>query len=114
MSIAISVILMKEKKKTKRERNVPGRLTVVDNSKEDRRLAFTLAIVIGVFTACWLPLIVVFHAAGKSLVKMNGTAYMWILTLALTQAVNFLIYSARIRDFKDAFGLMCRKILRCV
>ena len=112
VSIAISVILMKN---AKRERSVPGRSTVVDNSKFERRFAFTLAIVIGVFTACWFPLIFVLYAAGKPLVKMYGTANMWILTLALSNsAMNFLIYSARIRDFKDAFALICRKILRCV
>ena len=84
------------------------------STNAERRLAFTLAIVIGVFTACWFPMIVVFFAAGKSLVKMYGTAYMWIRTLALlNSAMNFLIYSARIRDFRDSYALVCRKILRC-
>ena len=112
VSIAISVILMK---KRKRERSVPGRSMVADNSKAERRFAFTLAIVIVVFTACFFPLIFTVYVAGKSLVKMYGTAYMWILTLSLSNsAMNFLVYSARIRDFRDAFALICRKILRCV
>ena len=112
VSIALSVILMK---KSKRKRNVQERSAAVVDYKSERHFAFTLAIVIGVFTACWFPLISVFYAAGKSLVKMNGTAYMWSLTLALSNsAMNFLIYSARIRDFRDAFALICRKIFRCV
>ena len=112
LSITISVFLIAKRKKQKRK---GGTSPVVASTKAERRLAFTLAIVIGVFTACWFPMIVVFFAAGKSLVKMYGTAYMWIRTLALlNSAMNFLIYSARIRDFKDAFAIICRKILRMV
>ena len=110
VSIAISVILMKKRKRERSQRSA-----AVVHSRSERRFAFTLAIVIGVFTACWLPLIFVFYAAGKSLVKPYGTAYIWILTLAFSNsAMNFLIYSARIRDFRNAFVLICRKILRCV
>ena len=111
LSITISVFLIAKRKKQKRK---GGTSPVVASTNAERRLAFTLAIVIGVFTACWFPMIVVFFAAGKSLVKMYGTAYMWIRTLALlNSAMNFLIYSARIRDFRDAYTLICRKILRC-
>ena len=113
VSIAISVFLMTKRKKKRCVRGRPA--PVVVSSKTERHFAFTLAIVIGVFTACWLPMIVVFFAAGKSLVKMYGTEYMWIRTLALSNsAMNFLIYSARIRDFRVAFALICGKILRCV
>ena len=111
LSITISVFLIAKRKKQKRK---GGTVVASTNLNAERRLAFTLAIVIGVFTACWFPMIVVFFAAGKSLVKMYGTAYMWIRTLALlNSAMNFLIYSARIRDFRDAYALICRKILRC-
>ena len=110
--LSIMVFLVKEKKRKDTLRAKP---TVVVNSKVERRVATTLAIVIGVFTAFWTPMIVVFFVSGKSLVKMYGAAYMWIRTLALSNsAVNFLIYSARIRDFRDAFALICRKILRCI
>ena len=110
--LSILVFLVKEKK---RKDGLRERPMVVVNSAVERRVAFTLAIVISVFTAFWLPMIVVFFAAGKSLVKMHGTAYMWIRTLALSNsAVNFLIYSASIRDFRDAYALICRKILRCL
>ena len=112
LSITISVFLLSRRKK---QASTQGRTVISVSSKVERRFAFTLAIVIGVFTACWFPMIVVFFAAGKSLVKMYGTAYMWIRTLALlNSAMNFLIYSARIRDFKDAFAVICRKILRMV
>ena len=113
LSITISVFLLRRRKKQASRQGRTVRISV--SSKVERRFAFTLAIVIGVFTACWFPMIVVFFAAGKSLVKMYGTAYMWIRTLALlNSAMNFLIYSARIRDFKDAFAVICRKILRMV
>ena len=107
--LSIIVFLVKEKK---RKGTLRAKPTVEANSKVERRVAVTLAIVIGVFTAFWFPMIVVFFASGKSLVKMHGTAFMWIRSLALSNsAVNFLIYSARIRDFRDAFALTCRKIL---
>ena len=113
LSITISVFLLRRRNKQASRQGRTVRISV--GSKAERRFAFTLAIVIGVFTACWFPMIVVFFAAGKSLVKMYGTAYMWIRTLALlNSAMNFLIYSARIRDFKDAFAIICRKILRMV
>ena len=113
LSITISVFLLRRRNKQASRQGRTIRISV--SSKVERRFAFTLAIVIGVFTACWFPMIVVFFAAGKSLVKMYGTAYMWIRTLALlNSAMNFLIYSARIRDFKDAFANICRKILRMV
>ena len=109
LSISISVFLLLRRKK---QASTPGRTVISVGSKAERRFASTLAIVIGVFTACWFPMIVVFFAAGKSLVKMYGTAYMWIRTLALlNSAMNFLIYSARIRDFRDAFAIICRNIL---
>ena len=112
LSITISVFLLRRRKKRASRQGRTVRISV--SSKAERRFASTLAIVIGVFTACWFPMIVVFFVAGKSLVKMYGTAYMWIRTLALlNSAMNFLIYSARIRDFRDAYALICRKILRC-
>ena len=113
LSITISVFLLRRRKRHV-QASTQGRTLTSVRSKVERRFAFTLAIVIGVFTACWFPMIVVFFAAGKSLVKMYGTAYMWIRTLALlNSAMNFLIYSARIRDFRDSYALICRKILRC-
>lgn len=112
LSITISVFLLRSRKKRASRQGRTVRISV--SSKAERRFASTLAIVIGVFTACWFPMIVVFFAAGKSLVKMYGTAYMWIRTLALlNSAMNFLIYSARIRDFRDSYALICRRILRC-
>lgn len=109
--VTIVIFLVKEKR---RKQELRARPTVVVNSKIERRVAFTLAMVIAIFTACWLPMIVVFFSAGKSLVKMYGTAYMWIRSLALSNsAMNFIIYSARIRDFRDAYALICRKILHC-
>ena len=105
--LSIMVFLVKEKKRKDILRAKPS--SVVVKSKVERRAAVTFAIAIGVFTASWLPFIVGFYT------EMHGTSYLWIMTIALSNsAVNFLIYSARIRDFRDAFALICRKILRCV
>ena len=105
--VSIMVFLVKEKKRKDFLRAKPS--SVVVKSKVERSVAVTFAIVTGVFTVSWLAFIVVLYT------EIHGTAYMWTMTLALSNsAVNFLIYSARIRDFRDAFALICRKILRCV
>ncbi|KAJ7382576.1 Melanocortin receptor 5 [Desmophyllum pertusum] len=79
------------------------------------RVAFTLAIVIVVFTVSWFPLVATFFATGKLLVKSQGIAYMWIRTLGLSNsAMNFLIYGARMRSFREAFAAIGRKYYRGV
>lgn len=104
----IVIFLMKERMA---EAHLTSRTSVVANFKVERRVAFTLAIVIGIFSACWFPLIISFFATGKSLVKSHGPAFMWIRTLALSNsAMNFLIYSWKIRDFRNAYFAIWRKI----
>ena len=45
--------------------------------------------------------------------KLNGSLHMWLQTLALSNSVmNFMIYSAKIGDFRDTFVSIVRKILR--
>ena len=80
----------------------------------ERRVALTLAIVIILFSVSWFPLVDVFFITGKSLVESYGPAYMWIRSLALSNsAMNFVIYSARIRDFRDAYISISRKMFGC-
>ena len=87
-------------------------LSVKVTSSREVRVACTLAIAISVFTACWVPLITVFFATGKLIINRNGSLLMWLRTLALSNsAMNFLIYSAKIRDFKDAYIDIFRKML---
>ena len=88
-------------------------LSVKVTSSREVRVACTLAIAIGVFTACWVPLMTVFFAAGKLIINRNGSLVMWLRTLALSNsAMNFLIYSAKIPDFKEAYVYIFRKALR--
>ena len=109
--LLIMVFLLIHKRKRKRLR---ARAVSVDPSPHmEIRVACTLAIVIGVFTACWVPVMTLLFAAGKSLMKRNGPLHMWLRTLALSNsAMNFLIYSARIRDFKDSYVAIFRKMCR--
>ena len=101
-----------------RERKRKGRLgaqsSIDVNLKVERRVALTLAIVIILFSVTWFPLIAVFFIAGKSLVEKYGPAYMWIRSLALSNsAMNFVVYSARVRDFRDAYISISRKMFGC-
>ena len=81
--------------------------------RREVRVTCTLAIAIGVFTVCWFPLMTVFFATGKIIINRNGSLLMWLRTLALSNsAMNFLIYSAKIRDFKEAYVYIFRKMLR--
>ena len=109
--LLIMVFLLIHKRKRKRLR---ARAVSVDPSPHmEIRVACTLAIVIGVFTACWVPVMTLLFAAGKSLMKRNGPLHLWLRTLALSNsAMNFLIYSARIRDFKDSYVAIFRKMCR--
>ena len=48
-----------------------------------------------------------------TIIKQNGSLLMWLWTLGLSNsAMNFLIYSANIRDFKEAYVDIFRKMLR--
>ena len=97
--------------KLRRKRNQQTPATLSISCRVEMRVAFTLAIVIGIFTVCWFPLIIALFAAGKPLVKPQGVAHMWIRTVALSNsAMNFLIYSLRIADFRQAYSAICRKI----
>ena len=75
------------------------------------RVAFTLAIVIFVFTACWFPFIATFLVSGKLLEKYGE----FTLTLAMSNsAMNFLIYGSRLPNFREAFAAIGRKIFKGV
>ena len=100
---SILVFFVKERRRKKHLRS--GSNSVAVTSQIEGRVAFTLAIVIGIFSACWFPLIISFFATGGHLVKLHGPAFMWIRTLAVSNsAMNFLIYSWRIRDFREAYA----------
>ena len=110
----IVVFLLRHKRRRKQlcaARNVSFKLT----SRMEIRVSCTLAIAIGIFTACWVPLIVVFSGSinVKPLIRSNSPLGMWIGTLALSNsAMNFLIYSAKIQDFKEAYVSIIRKMFR--
>ena len=91
----IVVVLLYYRKKTKqlRARTVSVRVTC------------TLAIATGVFIVCWVPLITVTFAGRRSFL------HFWMGTLAMSNsAMNFVIYSARMGDFKDAYVGILRKM----
>lgn len=84
------------------------------NSRSESRVAFTLAIVIAVFTVCWFPLFIVFVSTQKPLVSRYGWAHFWIRTVTLSNsAMNFLIYGSRMRNFSETYAAILRKILGC-
>lgn len=111
--LLIVVFLFKIKKK--RSQLQARRSSEDNNSRVEIRVACTLAIVIGIFSVCWFPLMILLFATGNSIVTRNGPAHFWIRTLALSNsAMNFLIYTARIREFHGAYTGVCRKICNLV
>lgn len=111
--LLIVVFLFKIKKK--RSQLQARRSSEDNNSRVEVRVACTLAIVIGIFSVCWFPLMILLFATGGSIVTPNGPAHFWIRTLALSNsAMNFLIYTARIREFHGAYTGVCRKICNLV
>ena len=107
-----SAALQEEKKATQQNSK---RFCETEFSRTEVRVSCTLAIAIGIFTACWVPSITVMFATmtGKPLLGQGGPLDMWPGTLALSNSLmNFLIYSAKIRDFKDAYVDIFWKMLR--
>ena len=111
----IVVFLLRYKRKREQlcaARNVSVRLT----SRIEVRVTCTLAIAIGIFTACWAPgfAVSIFARMDKKLfIRPKTPLGMWIATLALSNsAMNFLIYSAKILDFREAYVSIIRKMLR--
>ena len=73
----------------------------------ERRVTITVAIVVVVFTICWIPLMYLRSAYAESNV---GVAYNWARTLALSNSVmNPWIYCFRMEEFRAAF----KRLLRC-
>ncbi|XP_073246724.1 histamine H2 receptor-like [Porites lutea] len=110
----IVTFLLHHKKTRKRLR--AGNVSVKLTSRMEVRVSCTLAIAIGIFTACWAPAIASMFAdtmIGKPLIRLDSPWAIWLETLALSNsALNFLIYSAKIRDFKEAYVDIFRKMLR--
>ena len=106
--IVISLVKRRKEKKQLRAHSSS------DNSQPslEIRVAFTLAIVIVVFTVSWAPLVSTLFAAGKPLVETLGIEHLWIGTLALSNsAMNFVIYGSRMRNFRQAYAECGRKLL---
>ena len=94
--IVVALLYYRKKTKQLRARTVSVRVTC------------TLAIATGVFIVCWAPIITVL-AVDK---WRRSPLHFWLQTLALSNsAMNFVIYSARIGDFKDAYVGILRKML---
>ena len=103
----IVVVLLYHRKKTKQL--TARTVSVKSVSRLEVRVTCTLAIATGVFTVCWVP-IMTLYATEK---WRNTPLHFWLTTVALSNsAMNFLIYSAKMRDFRNAYVGILRKILR--
>ena len=106
----IVISLVKRRKEKKKLRMHSSNNT--SQQSVEIRVAFTLAVVIAVFTASWAPLVSTLFAAGKPMVEILGVAHLWIGTLALSNsAMNFVIYGSRMRNFRQAYAVYGRKLL---
>ena len=99
--IVVGLLYYRKKTKQLRARTVSVRVTC------------TLAIATGVFIVCWVPISIVLtiEKPSPSPLPQRSPLYFWCETLALSNsAMNFVIYSARIGDFKDAYVGIFRKM----
>ena len=111
--VSYTAIVISLVRQRKRVSQINATSPVDTNSRREISVAVTLAIVVVVFTACWFPFFVVFSVAGKPLVKIYGTAHMWIRTLALSNSsMNFIIYGSRMRNFTDTYIEIFQKTLK--
>ena len=106
--IILAFVLFQKRKRKK----LTGRPSSADTSSHrEVRVAWRLAMVIGVFTVCWAPVMASLFATGKPLITFYGPTHMWLRTLSLSNsAMNFWIYTARIPDFRDAYAKIYRKM----
>ena len=97
--IVVALLYYKKKTKQLRARTVSVRVTC------------TLAIATGVFIVCWVPISTLLSVGKPPPLPQRSPLYFWFETLALSNsAMNFVIYSARMRDFKDAYVGILRKM----
>ena len=112
LSYSLIVISLVRHKRQEKQLEMRRNSNASHQTHVEIRVASTLGIVILVFTACWLPFVVVLYATGRLLIKKHGVAYMWIRTLALSNsAINFSIYGSRMQNFREAFAATGRKVL---
>ena len=105
---SIVFVLFKERRRKKHLRAQPA---VGASFKIERRVAFTLLIVIVIFSACWFPMIVVFFAA-ISCEDAWHCVHVDTIFSSVKLCHELYYYSARIRDFRVVYALICRKILQ--
>ena len=104
--IVVFLLRYKTKRKDLRARTLSVKFT----SRREVGVAYILAIATSVFTVCWVLVKTMRFVIGM---KPNSPFYMWLRTLAVSNSVmNFLIYSARMRAFKEAYLSIFQKMCR--
>lgn len=91
--------------------------TTTSNPREramQNRVTMTIAVVILLFAACWLPLVgyVLAHRERMFFCSFD-TKLIWIRTLLMANSsMNFIIYSFRIRQFRSAYIIIICRMLQ--
>ncbi|XP_068682251.1 histamine H2 receptor-like [Montipora foliosa] len=109
--LCYALIILKVRKQgstsmKRRRRNSTERRVALEHIVE-RRVTVTIAIVVVIFTVCWVPLLYLRSAFAEA---NFGLFYNWARTLALSNSsMNPWIYCFRISEFRKAYN----KLLRC-
>lgn len=82
----------------------------------DRKWARTLAIVIGAFLGCYLPMVVAslvhIYAGGTTNHSLTTTLEILLFLTFLNTVLNPMIYSLRSYEYRRAFNKICRRCFR--
>ena len=73
------------------------------NSRKERKAAKTIAIILGVAIACWLPFLIVPHLLSKNADRGRGIFFSLQALSVCNSSVNPYIYCARCRRYYVAF-----------
>ena len=100
-------IFVKAKRQENRIQDVATRMS--ESVSVEKKVAKTIFTVVGIYTACWLPMLLLPAFVNPSS-EQFGHAYPWVITLlACNSALNPFIYCLKSQKYRLAFSKILRR-----